>query len=627
MHSDKHFRAQLASLAALVTMPALFALPALATVQLSVGASPSSPQPLGTTITLAAGATDSNQGVLTYKFEIMPPGSTAFSVVQDFSQSQSFFWAPTYTDGTYQIRVTARNFSTRGTAQKTLSFQMNSLLVSGRAAVNPTNHPLVALFSAPTCPQGSFMRVSLQLQGASGQSYTDWRACHTGSMNFLMAGMRASSVYLMNYQVATGTTITPGPKNLSFTTGVLPTNLSFPAESVLIPYNAATDLTTKILLTGFVPMPGLPPVFPVATDLNNDVLWYYPSLVQLTRLVNGGTLLVLVNGKGTGTGVFGNISTQQVLREIDLAGNVVREVTADRVSEQLQKMGTDAIDRFNHDAIRLPNGNTIVIGETQRAFPAGTQGSSGPIDIIGPVVVVLDPNFQVVSFWNAFDHATGGTQLDINRKAGEVTCDPTILGCPPVLLSGFTSAADWIHGNALEFLPDNNLMLSMRSQNWVVKIDYQNGTGTGNILWRLGAGGDFTLTNPSDPYPWFSGQHDPGFEDTAMQVFDVFDNGATRVTLFPGNSRGQVYNVNYTNMTVTLQLSVDLGVFSPTLGSAQLLPNGDYMFQPGFNTVGSTVFEQSTEVNGSGTFTYQTQGQAPAYRSFRLADFYHAPRT
>ncbi len=33
----------------------------------------------------------------------------------------------------------------------------------------------------------------------------------------------------------------------------------------------------------------------------------------------------------------------------------------------------------------------------------------------------------------------------------------------------------------------------MRNQSWILKIDYANGTGTGNVLWKLGQDGDFTL--------------------------------------------------------------------------------------------------------------------------------------
>jgi hypothetical protein len=286
-------------------------------------------------------------------------------------------------------------------------------------------------------------------------------------------------------------------------------------------------------------------------------------------------------------------------------------------------MGADPIDRFSHDAIRLPNGHTMVLGENQRVFPAGTQGSSTPLDIVGSMVIELDENWQVVKSWNTFDHAGGGTQLDINRKAGQIPCTPTMLGCPPVLLPGFSAALDWVHANTLQYLPDGNVLMSLRSQDWVIKIDY---AGTGDILWRLGREGDFTMTNPGgDPYPWFSGQHDAGLEDASMQTLSLYDNGSLRVQIFPtGHSRGQVYSIDYANMTVTRLLNADLGFFAPTLGSAQKLPNGDYMFQSG-NVV--TGIEQTTEINTSGTITHQLQAESPSYRSFRTVDLYHTPRT
>ena len=52
-------------------------------------------------------------------------------------------------------------------------------------------------------------------------------------------------------------------------------------------------------------------------------------------------------------------------------------------------------------------------------------------------------------------------------------------------------------------------LFSLRHQSWVIKIDYQNGTGSGNVLWRLGYQGDFALAQGSDPSLWFSFQHFP----------------------------------------------------------------------------------------------------------------------
>ena len=78
-------------------------------------------------------------------------------------------------------------------------------------------------------------------------------------------------------------------------------------------------------------------------------------------------------------------------------------------------------------------------------------------------------------------------------------------------------ANDWLHANSIQYLAsDGDFLMSLRDQDWVVKIDYSDGSGTGNILWRLGNQGDFSIPNCPPPYsapacpsnyPWFSAQH------------------------------------------------------------------------------------------------------------------------
>jgi arylsulfate sulfotransferase len=46
---------------------------------------------------------------------------------------------------------------------------------------------------------------------------------------------------------------------------------------------------------------------------------------------------------------------------------------------------------------------------------------------------------------------------------------------------------------------------------FVRQVDYRNGQGQGNILWRLGEDGEFQLVNGSDPGDWFDEQHSQGF--------------------------------------------------------------------------------------------------------------------
>jgi hypothetical protein len=91
---------------------------------------------------------------------------------------------------------------------------------------------------------------------------------------------------------------------------------------------------------------------------------------------------------------------------------------------------------------------------------------------------------------------------------------------------------DWTHANAIIYSDDGNLLISMRHQNWVIKVDYGNGVGTGNILWRLGQQGDFVLNGGTDPTDWFYAQHAPSFTTTNTSgkfSLVLFDNGDDRV--------------------------------------------------------------------------------------------------
>jgi len=66
--------------------------------------------------------------------------------------------------------------------------------------------------------------------------------------------------------------------------------------------------------------------------------------------------------------------------------------------------------------------------------------------------LVLDQNFQLVWYFDTFQHDSGAPQLDINRPAvlGE-TCSTSQSGCPSLFLvgkSGVTTLAnDWLHEN------------------------------------------------------------------------------------------------------------------------------------------------------------------------------------
>jgi arylsulfate sulfotransferase len=606
-------------------------LPANATITANstISPSPASTQPVYTPVTITFGANDTGPGPVNYSLAVAPPGGT-FQTVHDFNLQPSWVWAQNLVEGTYQLQITARDNTTGEQSSVIIPYTITSRVSGGAAVVTATSHPLVALFSAPACPAGSTMQVEFFPRGkANLSSSTDSRPCGSGSMNFLIGGMYGSTTYDMNYLVTTNGVTTAGPQALQFTTGV-PSSAHLIKDFVSVPASSATSLKERILLTAYSY-----PYVARASGLEGKLLWYYagehPLQTEVHRLLPGGTMLNITGGADstTGSGLWGAQIKQQLLQEVDLVGNIIRETNVDRINEQLP--ASAAIDCFDHDSIKLPNGHTLAIATNQRIFPAGTQSNAAPISIIGRVLLDLDQNLQVAWYWNAFDHDSGNGQLQITRSAtlGE-ECSYNSegispIGCPPVLLT--SPANDWLHANTIQYEPDGSIMMSLRHQDWLIDIDYANGTGTGNILWIMGLDGDFTMQTTGQ-YPWFSHQHDAEFTLGGMTSLTLVDNGNVRVAEYGGDSRGMVLNVDVPNRTVAWNFVPDLGVFSHAFGSAQLLSNGDYMFLAGKVISSISPLEElelSNEYSTSGTLTYQQGADCGGYRAFRLANLYSPP--
>jgi hypothetical protein len=566
-----------------------------------------------------ADVSGSVSGTVEYQFSGRK-GSGQYKPLRAFSTSNQAIWTPSESEGTYSIQVKARNKLTGEIAVAAKDLTVDSLVTNGQPVITPTANPLVALYSVPGCPAGDSMYVQFS-SANSLVSKTNLMPCTpASSMNVYIGGMLESTAYNMNYVVVDSqqpaSIQSTGPIQ-QFTSGVIDPALAFPTLMRLqVP--PSETATQRTLLMDYLSPPGGPYYFPTAVDLEGRVIWYYPQLgvpSQGTRYFlrpvpqSQGHILVIVNDPDASP------SKWQILREIDLAGNTVSEVSASQVSEQLAAQGKLGIIDFDHEAIRLSNGHTLVIASQEKIYPTGTQGSSGPIDILGNAIIDLDENWNVAWSWSAYDH------MDINRAAvlGE-TCGPSVPGCPSLALAG--RANDWLHANSLNYLPDSgDVLISLRHQDWVLKIDYANGSGSGDVLWRLGAGGDFAITS-SDPYPWFSHQHNAQF-DAQTGSFLAFDNGNTRISYTGGvgNSRGYVLKLDEASRKAATVMLADLGVYSIAVGSAQLLDNGNYHFEAGF-IPNPYVQSYATEVAPDGTINYNMEGYLQTYRSYRMCSLY-----
>ncbi|HUE04792.1 MAG TPA: aryl-sulfate sulfotransferase [Bryobacteraceae bacterium] len=623
---------------------ALLSAPAFATVTVtSLEPSLASPQAIGTTITWKATATDTNTGPLAFQFSVTPPGGS-LQMVKDFNlgslsggtwTAPSFVWMPTGPNGNFTIQVVAKDFNTGESNTQTIPFHVKALVTGSTPVAVHTANPLVALFNAPPCAAGSTMRVVYQQQGVASAPFltTSWVACNPSvTMTFEVAGMYPSATYHMYAETQTGSNTANGPV-ISFETGALPKTLLVPAFTVVTP---AADTNYPVLLHNFSAL-GTGKVYPdVATDLSGNVIWYYFANDGgdiLTRPLPGGGIIVMENAIAWAPGV----PHAQFLRQIDLAGNIVRETNMGALQQELLKLGSvdggpctaitnpavgDAcIGGFHHDAIQtLPGGYTAVLMDIEKIFPPGTQGDTSglPVDIIGDMIVVLNTNWQAVWYFDVFNPKGGGNgyaKLPVTRTAPlKETCTTDETSCPPIFLLGpgiAPLAHDWLHANSLYYWPapqDGNtsggdIVWSSRHQDSIMRIDYQDGKGTGDIIWRMGPpddltpASDFTFTNTwNDPWPWFSHQHEVGMENGGTGPMTVFDNGNTRVQVGPPlgigaahcapydcHSRGMALTVNYDTSsgtgTVDPVVSFDLEYYSTAMGSAQLLSDGNYFFE------------------------------------------------
>jgi hypothetical protein len=548
----------------------------------------SSPVPVGTMVTFTAAVDDVAGSNQWYRFRVRRQDGN-YQMLRDYGPVSTLQWTAKDREGTYEMETAVRDLDTGEESTSTALFHFHPLVQDGQPVITATPNSLVFLYSAPTCAANSRIRVQYQSPGGTPQ-YTHYKKCTGSSMNFYLAGLLANTTYTAQHLVDD----TAGP-TLTFTTGDLPPYLLY-TDTVITP--RSTPGSDPILLGG--PLGNNA----VAHDLNGNVIWYGPyGFTFLTRVESGGEFWGIMETPGLDP-------SQQIMQKFDLVGMPLLETNAARVSEQLIALGKRPITGFHHEARTLPDGRIAVLAAVEQIL-TDVQGS-GPVDVLGDMIVVMDKDLNVVWTWDAFDH------LDTHRAAVMGEKCPSA-GCPPFHMA--VSANDWTHGNAIQETSDGNFLYSARNQDWLIKIDYESGNGDGHVIWRMGIDGDFQI-NSSDPFPWFSHQHDGNFQISNPGRLLVFDDGNTRVKANGGNSRGQVYQVNEETRKVTPLLNLDLGVYSAAVGSAQHLRDGTYHFDAGFVLENGTIDAYAIESNLKGEIQYKANQNTILYRTFRLIDMY-----
>jgi hypothetical protein len=478
------------------------------------------------------------------------------------------------------------------------------------------NNPQVALYTIYLPGPG---KASVQFGTTTAYGLNTWQvaapSANGGEVQVYVAGMRGNSTYHMRAQVQLDNGATYNDADQTCATGTPP-------------------LTSPVKVTGAgSPQPGielwntllphnLNEVF--ASDLKGNVIWTYQytgtvqDLVQGIQLLPNGHMLMVISYLSSLTAGI-DAKTINSVREVDLAGNTIREITMDALNQKLAASSLqDAdgnpyhLDSFHHDVLALPNGHWVLLAAYQKTY-ASLAGSPPNTAVTGDALVDVDQNLTPDWVWNTFDH------LDINRHP--------------------MNFPDWTHSNDMLYSSDDhNLLLSIRHQNWIVKIEFLDGQGSGKVLWRLGTGGDFKLVGGTDPTDWFYAQHGMNYfspNTTGVFRLGLLDNGNDRIyptgqvqcvpagpTLPQCYSTVPVLSIDENAMTATLvtHLVPPPSYFSFFGGNAELLNNGDVEVNFSAPLAGATV--QELDPTATSVVWQATTPNADQFRVNRLPSLY-----
>src|SRR4029077_971907 len=467
--------------------------------------------------------------------------------------------------------------------------------------VSASNNPQVGLYTF-RAPQGA----SVQIQFGTSTNYglTTWAReapVGGGSVSILVAGMCASTTYHMQavVQLPNGQRVVDADH--LFTTGDLPADL---APNITVAEAAQASAAPGVELLDLVTSPQNELVA-LATDLGGNVIWYYKlnpeEIPHAVKPLPNGHMLVLSFG-----------ATNEV-REIDLAGNVVYRLSITDVAQGLSAIGASfqTLGSLHHDILKLPNGHLIILATYTQTFT----DQPGFSTVTGDALVDWDPQERApVWTWSTFDHIP--------------------LAHAPL------SNSDWTHANAVIYSPDDgNLILSMRHQNWIVKINYENGVGDGLILLHLGHGGDFSLPNGEAPMEWNYAQHFPtvlGPNSAGIFQLMFFNNGNYRLVDTANNVCGTagfaqcyssvpIFELNEYANTARVPWEYNLSPhYSLCCGNASELANGDIEYNVALdvNTPNQSYIQEVTQEQAPQlVWQLNVTGQL-IYRGFRIPSLY-----
>jgi hypothetical protein len=212
--------------------------------------------------------------------------------------------------------------------------------------------------------------------------------------------------------------------------------------------------------------------------------------------------------------------------------------------------------------------------------------------VIGTVIQEVDSQDNVVFEWNSFNFTDTLPITYTNQNLS-------------------TAQIDYMHSNAISIDSDNNILLSIRHMDKIIKINHE----TGDIIWQLGGqGNQFTIETATEitDTPEFYMQHD--IRKLPNGDITIFDNHNDHEPMI---SKAMEFSLDEENKIVTLVWDYrnTPDVYSAFMGNVQLLPNGNFFI--GWGGVSSP---NATEIQPDGTKLFELGFDTPYvnYRSYRF---------
>ena len=204
-----------------------------------------------------------------------------------------------------------------------------------------------------------------------------------------------------------------------------------------------------------------------------------------------------------------------------------------------------------HDILLLDDGGYIL-----NCYDSTYMELELPIpQLVRDVLVIqeFDADDNLILNWNALDHLSIYDYPNLNLASPQIT---------------------FMHGNSIEIDFDNNLLLSNRVSNEVIKINRT----TGDIIWIMGGPlNEFIFID--DPLNGFNKQHDA--RRIANGNITLFDNGTQHS---PMVSRAVEYEIDEIEKTASLvwEYTHPDSIVAMSMGSVQRLPNNNTLINWGF---------------------------------------------